>query len=420
MLISFRIENFRSFAEQSIISMRPVKAYGEHPENQVEVDGCKLLKVAAIYGPNASGKSNVVKGFAKMRRLVLRSLQMSSVDVLRVEPFELDAEKMNAPTLFEISMLLRGRIYRYGFAATHERIVAEWLGVSQVGSRAVERMLFTREGDSLNSFNRRSMPELARMDMSTLLSNALLLPRLDQLNNAVAKAVMRWFKNMSVLSGSESSRYGSYSSEHIGEPAFHNQMMQFIRFADSSISDVSIRKQEIKWGGLSPSVRGSRIPPKGFFTTEDVEVLVARRNRQGDVVTFDIDDKESEGTAKMFELSGPLTDILNTGSVLVIDEMEAKLHPLLTRRIIRVFNSATANPHNAQLVFVTHDATLLHSARLRRDQVWFCEKDDFGASSLYCLAEIRSTAKARREDNLEKKYLEGRFGAIPRFPKENI
>lgn len=420
MLISFRIENFRSFAEQAMISMRPVKAYGEHPENQVEVDGCKLLKVAAIYGPNASGKSNVVKGFAKMRRLVLRSLQMSSVDVLRVEPFELDIEKRDAPTLFEISMLLRGRIYRYGFAATRKKIVAEWLGVSQVGSRAVERMLFTREGNSLDSFNRRSLPELAKMDMSTLLPNALLLPRLDQLNNAVAKAVMRWFKDMSVLSGSESSRYGNYSSERIGDDAFHEQMMRFIRFADSSIADVSTRKQEIRWEDLPPSLRGRRVHRNGLFTTEEVEVLVARHNRQGDVVTFDIDDKESEGTAKMFELSGPLTDILNSGSVLVIDEMEAKLHPLLTRRIIRVFNSAESNPHNAQLVFVTHDATLLHSARLRRDQVWFCEKDDFGASSLYCLAEIRSTVKARREDNLEKKYLEGRFGAIPRFSKESI
>lgn len=420
MLISFRMENFRSFAEQAMISMRPVKAYGEHLENQVEVDGCTLLKVAAIYGPNASGKSNVVKGFATMRRLVLGSLQLSSVDALKVEPFELDVEKMDAPTLFEISILLRGRICRYGFAATHERIFAEWLGMSRVGSRVVERMLFAREGNSLDSFSRRSLPELVKMDMSTLLPNALLLPRLDQLNNAVAKAVMRWFKNMAVLSGSESSMYGRYSSEHIGDDLFHERMMQFIRFADSSISDVSTRIQEMRWEDLPSEIRNRRVRPKGFVSAEAVEVFVARHNRQGDVVSFEIDDKESEGTAKMFELSGPLTDILNTGSVLVIDEMEAKLHPLLTRRIVRVFNSAVTNPHNAQLVFVSHDATLLHSARLRRDQVWFCEKDRFGASSLYCLAEIRSTAKARREDNLEKKYLEGRFGAIPRFPKEGV
>jgi len=122
----------------------------------------------------------------------------------------------------------------------------------------------------------------------------------------------------------------------------------------------------------------------------------------------------------MFELSGPLTDILNKGGVLVIDEMEAKLHPLLTRRIVRVFNTPQTNPQNAQLILVTHDATLLHLGRLRRDQIWFCEKDRSGASSLYCLAEIRSTAKARREDNLEKKYLEGRFGAIPSFLQETF
>lgn len=420
MLISFRMENFRSFSEQAMISMRPVKAYGEHLENQVEVDGCPLLKVAAIYGPNASGKSNIVKGFAAMRRLVLHSLQTSSVDALKVEPFELDVEKETAPTLFEVSMLLRGRIYRYGFAATRERVMAEWLGMTHVGGRAVERMLFVREGDVLKSHNRRLFPELSKMDISTLLPNALLLPRMDQLNDATAKSVMRWFKNMSVLSGSESARYGGYSSEHIDEAAFHDRMLQFVRFADSSISDVLTRREEMRWEDLPPAIRARHTRPQGFVSAEAVEVFVTRRNRQGDIVKFDIDDKESEGTAKMFELSGPLTDILNSGSVLVIDEMESKLHPLLTRRIIRVFNSALSNPNNAQLVFVTHDATLLRSARLRRDQVWFCEKDGYGASSLYCLAEIRSTAKARREDNLEKKYLEGRFGAIPVFPKESL
>lgn len=407
MLISFRFKNFRSFAGEASLSMRPIKAYGEYPENVSSADNSKVLKVAAIYGANASGKSNVIKGLGAMRNIVLHSLRMSSVDTLEVEPFALDEESISRPTLFEVSMALNGKMFRYGFAATTEHIEAEWLGVSVGGPRSVERMLFTREGTVIESFNRRYLPELAKFEVSTLLPNALILPRLDQLNNAIAKAAMKWFSDLAVLSGSRSSRYGLYSADHIQDSAFHARMLQFIRFADSSIEDVSVSGRDVGWDEMRPPRRLQ-------------DVTVTRTSRQGQAVPFEMNGKESEGTAKMFELSGPLTDILNKGGVLVIDEMEAKLHPLLTRRIVRVFNTPQTNPQNAQLILVTHDATLLHLGRLRRDQIWFCEKDRSGASSLYCLAEIRSTAKARREDNLEKKYLEGRFGAIPSFLQETF
>jgi len=407
MLISFRLQNFRSFAGEASLSMRPIKAYGEYPENVSPVENSKVLKVAAIYGANASGKSNVIKGLGAMKHIVLNSLRMSSVDAVEVEPFALDGDSISRPTLFEVSTALNGKIFRYGFAATTKRIEAEWLGMSVGGPRSVESMLFTREGTEIESFNRRYLPELAKFEVSTLLPNALLLPRLDQLNNEIAKAVMKWFSDLAVVSGSRSSRYGLYSADHLQDTAFRARMMQFIQFADSSIEDVSLRWRDIGWDEMHP--------PKRLQ-----EVTVTRTSRQGQVVPFEMNDKESEGTAKMFELSGPLTDILNRGGVLVIDEMEAKLHPLLTRRIVRVFNSPQNNPQNAQLIFVTHDASLLHLGRLRRDQIWFCEKDRSCASSLYCLAEIRSTSKARREDNLEKKYLEGRFGAIPSFVQETF
>lgn len=420
MLISFRMQNFRSFAGEASLSMRPIKAYGEHFENVVSIGDSGVLKVAAIYGANASGKSNVVKGIGTMRRLVLHSLRMSSVDSLAVEPFGLDETTISQPTLFEVSIVLNGKIVRYGFAATMERIVAEWLGISAGGARSIERLLFTREGDKIESFNRRNIPELAKFEVSTLLPNALLLPRLDQLNNPMAKSVMKWFSDLTVMSGSRSSRYGRYSADHIQDKAFHDRMMQFIQFADSSVEEVSTRTRDIDWDDLPDFVRLGRSRPSGRFRAETHEVMFSRTNRQGRVIPFEMGEKESEGTEKMFALSGPLTDILNKGSVLVIDEMEAKLHPLLTRRIVRVFNSPKTNPLNAQLIFVTHDATLLHLGRLRRDQVWFCEKDRSCVSTLYSLAEIRSTAKARREDNLEKKYLEGRFGAVPSFRQETF
>ena len=415
MILSFRVKNFRSFAEDAILSLRPVKAYKEHQENIFREDNVEVLKIAGVYGANASGKSNLVKAIRTMRRILLGSLRRSSVDDIEAEPFELDVDKRTSPTEFDMEMLIANHVYRYGFSVTKQAVSSEWLFRSLGGQRSVERVLFIREGNALLESNKQSLPELKAFDMKTLLSNSLLLPRLDQLNNLTAKKIMRWFHDVRVLSGSYSSDYGGYSASHFDDGGFHDKMMRILRLADSSIEDVSVKKQEMDVSELPLHIRMTLPRSAKGLSVESQTVLVSRRDSRGVSVPFDIDEKESEGTKKMFELSGPLTDILNSGIILVIDEMEAKLHPILTRKLVGLFRSAEWNPKNAQLVFVTHDATLLMHAGLRRDQIWFCEKGRSCVSELYCLSEVKSTEKARREDNLEKKYLEGRFGAVPKF-----
>lgn len=415
MILSFRVKNYRSFAEDVVLSLRPVKAYKEHQENVFRNDNVEVLKIAGVYGANASGKSNLVKAIRTMRRILLGSLRRSSVDDIEAEPFELDADKRTSPTEFDMEMLIGNHVYRYGFSVTKQAVSSEWLFRSLGGQRSVERVLFIREGNALMESSKRSLPELRTLDMKTLLPNSLLLPRLDQLNNVVAKRIMRWFYDVRVLSGSYSSDYGGYSASHFDDDGFHDKMMRILRLADSSIEDVSVKKQEMDVRELPLHIRMKLPRSAKGLSVESQTVLVSRRDSRGERISFDIDEKESEGTRKMFELSGPLTDILNTGSILVIDEMEAKLHPILTRKLVGLFRSAEWNPRNAQLVFVTHDATLLRHARLRRDQIWFCEKNRACESELYCLSEVKLNEKARREDNLEKKYLEGRFGAVPRF-----
>lgn len=415
MILSFRVKNFRSFAEDAVLSMRPVKAYKERPENIFRQNNVDVLKIAGVYGANASGKSNLVKAIRAMRKILLGSLRRSSVDDIEAEPFELDVDKRTSPTEFDMEMLIDNHVYRYGFSVTKQAVSSEWLFRSLGGQRSVERVLFIREANTLLESNKQAMPELKAFDMKTLLVNSLLLPRLDQLNNVVAKRIMRWFYDVHVLSGSYSSDYGGYSASHFDDDDFHGKMMRILQLADSSIEDVSVKKQEMYVRELPIHIRMKLPRDAKGMSVESQTVLVSRRDSNGERVSFDIDEKESEGTRKMFELSGPLTDILNTGSILVIDEMEAKLHPLLTRKLVGLFRSAEWNPKNAQLVFVTHDATLLLHAGLRRDQIWFCEKGRSCASELYCLSEVKASEKARREDNLEKKYLEGRFGAVPRF-----
>ncbi len=414
MILSFRVKNFRSFAEDAVLSMRPVKAYKERKENICRQNNVDVLKIAGVYGANASGKSNLVKAIRTMCRILLRSLRRSSVDDIEAEPFELDADKRTSQTEFDMEMLIGNHVYRYGFSVTKQAVSSEWLFRSLGGQRSVERILFIREGNALLESNKQSLPELKAFKMKTLLPNSLLLPRLDQLNNAVAKGIMQWFYNVRVLSGSRSSDYDRYSARHFGDPLFHDTMMRIMRFADSSIADVDVDMRDVGMDEMPPRFR-MRLPKDTEMSLEARLVWVKRYGKQGDMIPFDLEEKESEGTIKMFELSGPLTDILNTGSILVIDEMEAKLHPLLTRKLVGLFRSAEWNPRNAQLVFVTHDATLLRHAGLRRDQIWFCEKNRACESELYCLSEVKSDEKARQEDNLEKKYLEGRYGAVPRF-----
>ena len=415
MILSFRVKNFRSFAEDAVLSLRPVQAYKEHQENIFRNDNVEVLKIAGVYGANASGKSNLVKAIRTMRRILLGSLRRSSVDDIEAEPFELDVDKRTSPTEFDMEMFIDNHVYRYGFSVTKQAVASEWLFRSLGGQRSVERVLFIREGNALLESSKQLLPELKTFEMNTLLSNSLLLPRLDQLNNVAAKKIMRWFYDVRVLSGSYSSDYGGYSASHFDENGFHDKMMRILRLADSSIEDVSVKKQEMSVGALPLHIRMQLPRSAKDVSVESQSVLVSRRDSIGVSIPFDIDEKESEGTRKMFELSGPLTDILNTGSNLVIDEMEAKLHPLLTRKLVGLFRSAEWNPKNAQLIFVTHDVTLLLHAGLRRDQIWFCEKGKSCVSELYCLSEVKSTVKARREDNLEKKYLEGRFGAVPKF-----
>lgn len=421
MILSFRTKNFRSFAEDAIISMRPVRAYKEHWENLHHSNEVDVLKVAAVYGPNASGKSNLVKAIDFMRRTVLDSLRRSSVDKIDVEPFALDEKKILEPSEFDIEMLIGDYVYRYGFSTRADSIVAEWLYRSHGGARSVAQPLFIREGVKILEANKHILREIGFLDIKTLLSNSLLLPRLDQLNNETAKRIMRWFAHLQVLSGSRSQRYGVFSAHQINNAEFHDGMMRFLKFADSSIKDAFVKSRTVEWEDLPMRMRMA-LPnrKKENISFEERTVLVARMNRQGMQVPFDLEEKESEGTIKMFELSGPLTDILKEGHTLVIDEMEAKLHPLLTKRIIRLFSSQDWNPNNAQLIFVTHDVTIMRHAGLRRDQIWFCDKNRYGVSDLYCLAEIKSISKARKEDNLEKKYLEGRFGAVPRFESTPI
>ena len=408
MLVDFRVRNYRSFADEAFIQMDAAKAFKEHPECLIETSAGKYLKSLAIYGANASGKSNLISAVSAFRKLVLTSAKNNSTDRIATHPFALSDENLAAPTMYEIRFVIDGLFHRYGCEVTAEKIVSEWLFVTEKFGTATGRKIFTREEGRIDygkSYRG------ARVGEAELLPNTLLLSRLDQLNAEVPVRVVQWMKRLTVISAVRDEVYEAFSAKCLDDADNREKIEAFTRLADAGIA--SIGKRDVPLQELPSFLRN-------VIEKENLPLPVAvsfsrQKNDGGSLVPFSLDHDESAGTAKMFRLSGMWLDILAKGGVAFVDEIEAKLHPLLTRQLVRMFNSSDLNPHGAQLVFVTHDTNLLAYGDLRRDQIWFCEKNRRGESTLYSLAEINDPDLKRKNALVEENYIKGRYGAIPFF-----
>lgn len=407
MLVEFRVKNYRSFADEAFIQLDAVKAFSEHPDNLIETENGRFLKTLAIYGANASGKSNLIAAMNAFRRLVMRSGKYNSTDKISYHPFLLDDNLAIKPTLFEIRISLDGLYYRYGCEVTRECVVSEWL----LWSKKLEGRdwpLFTRDAAGVaygNSYRGERVQE------KELLRNTLLLSRLDQKNVEIAVKILGWISRIGILQGLNDQGVEDFTAKRLEIEGAKRGILALTRLADQGIDDLQMQP-----------VPDEKIPPPilKFITEKKIErpndIYFLRKKVDGSgEVGLSLDRDESAGTAKMFRFAGVWMDILTEGSVAFVDELEAKLHPLLTRRLIMMFNSAEVNKRGAQLIFVTHDTNLLAYGGLRRDQVWFCEKDQQGRSSLYSLAEIKDSSAKRKNALFEKNYIEGKYGAIPFF-----
>jgi uncharacterized protein len=416
MLLEFSVGNFRSFKEPVTLSMVAAKLSSLDTQldqnNTFKVnDTLTLLTSAAIYGANASGKSNLIKALSFMRWFVLNSSKESQAnDPIHSDPFLLDAETEGKPSFFEIVFLLEGIPYRYGFEVTVEKVETEWLFYSP--SRR-ETKLFVREGNEITS----SRSFKGRQFVASLTrSNALFLSVAAQFNNLIATKVLSWFTSFNVISGLNDSAYGGFTVKMFTENSqYRSSILDLIQGSDVSIDDVLVEKINIHDPKAFPKNMPKEVKEMILKQIVGDEVINFRsihnkkcRDGTFEKVEFDISE-ESEGTQKLFYLSGPIIDTLAMGKVLFIDEIEARMHTMLTRKLIALFNSKKTNPNHAQLIFATHDTNLLSNKFLRRDQIWFMEEDEFRASHLYSLAEL----KVRKDRTFENDYLEGRYGGVP-------
>jgi AAA15 family ATPase/GTPase len=415
MLIEFTVSNFLSFKERKSMSLQAT-SIKDHPENPpIITERYKLLKGAVIYGANASGKSNFVKAMSTMRRLVLKSFEKSSTQDLDITPFLLHTGSESKPSLFEVLFLVKNIRYRYGFEVDNISVRSEWLFEAK---KNIEKPLFIRQSDGIQVFP--AFKEGKDLEEKTR-DNTLFLAVVDQFNGTIAKAVMQWFNNFITISGLSHEGYKAVTFKMLENEDQKPVLQNFYNRLDLGFDDIKIVKKTFDPSELPKDLPEALVKQmvtdfegKTFIGVKTLHKKFNDNNEIEMLEEFDMRSQESSGTNKIFNISGPIFDVLSDGGVLIIDELDASLHPLLTLAVTKLFNSKEHNLKNAQLIFSTHDTNLLYYGNYRRDQVFFVEKDIYGASDLYSLADYSENGKKIRNDSsFEKDYIQGRYGAIP-------
>ncbi len=406
MLLEFRIRNFRSFREEAVFSMA-ASSDMQFADTHTLMTGLdklpRVVRTAAIYGANASGKSNIIKALQFMQSMVLTSSQVQPDTENNLVPFRLRENANDFPTLMEVTFIINGVRHQYGFEFTRKRVLAEWLLVYE---SAKPQAWFSRTFDEKKErytytysdyfMGRKSLWEAATRKEVLFLTTAI------QLNNEQLKPLYQHLTSELVIFP-DGARIGfDFSAEFVEKEGNASRVAALLTAADTGISSVAIQNQGAKQVQFDFSTNQPKV--------NDVEMKIPHFGHriEGRDYLFEMAE-ESAGTQLFFSLSGPLLDILERGRLLIVDELDSSLHPLLVQRIVDMFQSPETNRNGAQLVFTTHDVSLLDSHKMRRDQVWFAEKDNDQVSHLFPLLDF----SPRKGEALERNYLGGRYGGIP-------
>lgn len=426
MLIEFKVKNFRSIRDEQTLSLVATKANKELPDCIIDkplkgLAGLEFLKGAALYGANASGKSNVLLALKYLADLVEDSAtEFKPGDPTWAEPFKLDPTYKTKPSEFEVTFETDGVRYLYGVAVTSHRVVEEYLYAYPEG-RANCWCHRTFDPDS-HSYEWEkpsgSFKHDAKLQDYTK-ENVLFLSQGADLNHPQLMQVYMWFKTqLRFLNlGADGGLHPLITLKYFEEENDQQRVLNLIKSADIGISDIRVAERELNLENIK-----GKIPPdllsrmleknsEGKLTTPEINFL--HHDIEGNTISMDFEDEESAGTQRFFSLLGPWLDILKNGYTVFIDEIDTSLHPLLVRELLKLLFCAQNNPNGAQIVFTTHNPVFLDQTLLRRDQVWFTEKDDSGATSLYPLTDYNERGNAA----LAKRYLAGVYGGIPFLPE---
>ena len=393
MLIQFSVENYLSIKDKVVLSLLASRD-NEHPEHLI-LDGSKnYLKSAVIYGANASGKSNVLNAFWFMVNYVLTSHNQQVHKTIEGTPFKFDRETPARPSNFEVIFTANGIRYAYGFSVTEKAVAEEYLYYYPNGRQAIifERkdttdFRFTVDIDEQNTLKERTSANKLYLSVASNWSYAKVIP------------VLEWFASCRIITkNSIADDYEIVVEQIKKDDAYRRMIAYMLRVADFGIQSLNVRDPEL-------------IPSKSSDMFTGIDAVHTVQDAEGNTFSYTLNmTEESDGTNSYFKLIGVVKKALDQGTLLVADEMDAHLHPLLTKHLVSLFNSAEFNPNGAQLIFTSHNTNLLDLDVLRRDQIWFTEKDEqTAATDLFSLYDF----SIRKDAKVEKGYLIGRYGAIP-------
>ena len=409
MLIQFSFKNYKSFRDEATLDLSAAKM-SEFNDRVINIGSEKILPVAAIYGANASGKSNVYSAFEYMVEYVINSLHFGDdpkkFNDNRPTPFLFDSVSEYAESSFEVYFTISGdkteKSYNYGFCIGKEGVTEEWLNYKAKSARKYTPIFYRSVKE--NELDLAGLPKSAKNNIEVALDKQVLIVSLGaKLKIDKCKMVRDWFLN------NEFADFGN---------AFTNFFMSR-RLPEGFAEDKAVQQKVVQYfSSFDENIKGftvEEVSAEGDSKESTFKINSLHKKIDSDEVAEIPLGMESAGTLKMFALYPELQEVLQKGSVYFIDELNARLHPLLVRNFILIFLNPELNVNHAQLIFTTHDTWQLSNQLLRRDEIWFTEKDSDGVSTLYSLADFvdEDGSKIRKDESYEKNYLLGKYGAIP-------
>ena len=424
MLIEFNVGNFKSIRYPQTFSMAASssqRAERNKEENLFWANNVRLLKTTAIYGPNASGKSNLLEALNIIRTVVAESgTKYQKDDELPITPFKLSDKSKNKPSEFEVIFIADDGVrYQYGFSATSKRIYDEWLYAFPYGRPQTWISRIWKEEKQQYEWGRdNKLKGSKKLWRNATRENSLFLSTAIHLNCEQLIPVFNWLTKKFKTVSHHGVSPGFTAKNCKDNTEMREKVKKYLKAADIGIHDFEIREEIFdenkQLSGVPNELK--EFLSKNLSSKKILEIDSIHLNENGDQEKFDFDEEESEGTKKLFAFAGPWIDSIEKGFIIFIDELNNSLHPNLVKFLINLFHDQNVNTTNAQLIFTTHEASLLNSDLFRRDQIWFCDKNGYEGNMIYSLSQYTP----RKETNLEFSYLSGKFDAVPLItPLEN-
>lgn len=431
MLIEFRFSNYRSFRDEAVLSMEAT-GLSTFKKNLIQYNSYRLLPGAAIYGKNGGGKSNVIRAFWLAVQFVKHAQRTQHENAfIPVSPFLLNDYSKNDVTTFEFTYVINGIKYIYGFSATKEKITKEYLYHAPKGQKAI---VFVRDDKQYTFTEEKARRKLIS---EAVAANQLFFSVACTMNDPACSNAMRWFREY-VYFSRDYSDIPQQLLDYSNDKNMLRAISEYAKAADVGIEDMQfeINSEEVSdeeslpdsipegirsaltnfMHILSETANNSEVKLKMGEVTATAYHKGKKKSGESDLFSLELSD-ESDGTRKLMSIAPAIESVLRKGGILLVDELEREMHPMLVRYIVSKFQCKNSNPNNAQIIFTTHNTELMNEELMRKDQIYFVDKNnDDGASELYSISEFST----KTSENIQKGYLFGKYGAIPNLEIEEM